>query len=66
MGNWDAESGIYSGPRHDISEIKQGLSGIVWDDSIGKVSEEGMNELIHESTTIVYNSNFSSDQDCDI
>ena len=65
LDNWGAESGISSDPRHDLAERKRDLSGIVSAESIGRVSEEGMVESIHESTPIVDNSNLSSDQACE-
>ena len=65
MGNWDAESGISSDPRHDLAERKWDLSGVLWADLITRVSEEGVVESINESTPIVDNSNLSSDQVCD-
>ena len=66
MGDWDSESGISSDPRHDISERKLYISGIAWANSVFRVSEKGMVELIHESTSIVDKLNFSSDQMCDM
>ena len=66
MGNWGEDSEISSDMRHDISERKWYLSGIVWSDLIGRVSEEGMVESIPELTPIVDNSNLSSDQACEI
>ena len=64
MGNWDAESEISGDPRNDLAESKRDITGILWADLIGRVSEEGMVESVHESTPIVDNSNLSSDQAC--
>ena len=56
---------LCSDPRYDLAERAQYLSGIVWENSVGRVSEEWIVELNHESTPMVDNSNLSSDQACE-